>query len=170
VKPKLFTIALLLAAMLHEPGWSQPMTKEPVLDQKRLEYARGVIAKFGEKMSDEAKRDILAQEVTTGIPPYEAYLAAGAFSFQVDADPAVWPKNADPYSVIQAQSLHPDNSRITLIFENATQFPDRGVTRFKVFFAQGRATRIEALEGKVTCSADGLRNRAPASGTPPCPR
>src|SRR2546425_6702579 len=34
------------------------------------------------------QKDILAQRVTLGMPPYEASLAAGAYIFRVIADPA----------------------------------------------------------------------------------
>jgi len=120
-------------------------TSEPPLDEKRLEYAKGVIRNYGDKIPPQVQKDILAQKITLGMPPYEASLAAGAYVFQVIADPAKWPKNADPYNVIQAQTLHPDDSQIWLTFKTATQFPDKGMTQFKVFFRGGKALKIEEL-------------------------
>ena len=120
-------------------------TTEPPLDQKRLEYATGVIRDYGDKIPPQIQKDILAQRVTLGMPPYEASLAAGASTFEVIADPTKWPKSADPYKVIQAQTLHPDDSQIWMIFETATQFPEKGMTRFKVFFRGGKALEIKEL-------------------------
>ena len=115
------------------------------LDPKRLEYAKNVIRESGDKIPDRIQRDILAQRVTLGMPPYEASLAAGAYTFKVTADPAKWPKNADPYKVIQAQTLHPDSSEIWMTFQTATQFPEKGMTRFVVYFRHGKAVEITEL-------------------------
>ena len=120
-------------------------TAEPQVDQKRLEYAKGVIRDYGDKIPPQIQKDILAQRVTLGMPPYEASLAAGAYIFRVIADPAKWPKNVDPYKVIQAQTLHPDDSQIWMTFETATQFPEKGMTRFQVFFRGGKALEIKEL-------------------------
>jgi hypothetical protein len=115
------------------------------LDLERLAAAKKVIEEFGRHISPDVQQDILAQRVSIGMPPYEASLAAGAFTFQVSADPAKWPKHSDPYKVIQAQSLHPDESEIWMFFANATQFPDRGLTPFKVFVKGGRIREIHAM-------------------------
>jgi hypothetical protein len=120
-------------------------TPKPQLDQKRLEYAKGIIRDYGNKIPPQIQEAILAQRVVLDMPPYEASLAAGAHSFQVIPDPEKWPKNADPYKVIQAQTLHPDNSEIWLTFKTATQFPDKGMIQFKVFFRSGKAVTIEEL-------------------------
>jgi len=118
---------------------------EAPLDEKRLELAKQTIAAYGEHISPAAREAILKQQVAIGMSPYEAYLAGGAYSFVVQADPSVWPAGADPNLVIQRQTLCPDNSKIQLNFANATQFPLEGLTAFKVHFEKGRAVSIEKL-------------------------
>ena len=78
--------------------------------------------------------------------PYEARLAGGAFYFEVEADPANWPANADPFDVMWKQSTHPDDSKIWMTFETATQFPDVGKHRFEVYFAKGKAVEIKQMK------------------------
>ncbi len=120
--------------------------KDSGLDQARLEFAKGVIAQYGDKIPPHIQADILGQRVSIGMPPYEAYLAAGQCNFQVSADRSRWPANADPFKVIQAQTLHPDDSEISMFFENATQFPDKGKSRFKVSVRRGRVVSVDLLE------------------------
>lgn len=122
------------------------MSDDSNMNLARLDYAKRVIAEFGAHIAPDLQRDILAQRVTIGMPPYEAYLAAGQFAFQVIADPTRWPKNADPYKVIQAQTLRPDDSQIWMTFENGTQFPEKGQTRFRVFVRGGKVRSIAAME------------------------
>lgn len=126
-------------------------TDPPSLDLGRLEIAKQVISEFGRHIAPEVQRDMLAQRVSIGMPPYEAYLAAGAFTFDLRADPAKWSKGSDPHKVIQAQSLHPDESEIWMFFLNATQFPEKGLTRFKVFVKGGKILEIHemAQDGKT---------------------
>ncbi len=120
-------------------------TPDSQLDHKRLNYAKEVIRQYGDKIPPPIQEAILAQRVVLGMPPFEASLAAGAHAFKVVADPTKWPKDADPYQVIQAQTLHPDDSQIWLTFQTATQFPDKGMTRFTVFFRGGRAQEIKEI-------------------------
>lgn len=117
-----------------------------MLNARRLDFVRSVIANYGEQMTESVKQAMLRQQVIVGMPPYEASLAAGAYSFDVIADPAHWGADADPQRVIAAQSLHPDDSEIRLTFNNATQYPDEGERRFRVHFVHGRAETIETLE------------------------
>jgi hypothetical protein len=139
-------IAMALFQLAFQPSNGQQMNSEAVqLDEKRLTFARGVLAKFGDKIPSEWQSAILAQKVIPGMPPYEASLAAGAYSFEVKADPNVWPPNADPYKVIAAQSMHPDLSEIWCIFATSTQYPGEGMTRFRVHFKNGRAVDIQNL-------------------------
>lgn len=114
----------------------------PQLDQERLEFAKETIRQFGDKISEQAQKAILEQRVILGMSPYEAYMAAGAFAFKVHADQSKWPANADPYSVMWAQSTQPDDSQIWMTFETATQFSEKGVTRFTIVFEHGRAVEI----------------------------
>lgn len=138
----IFRVALCASLLFGSETMAQ---QSPQLDEKRLEYAKQVIKQYGDKIPPEIQVSILAQKVVLGMPPYESYLAAGAFSFEVKADPAKWPPNADPYVVIQAQSLRPDKSQITLTFKNATQFPEAGTTSFRVRFENGRAVDIQEV-------------------------
>lgn len=119
------------------------------LDLARLDYVKRVIAEFGDKIAPEVQRDILAQKVTIGMPPYEAYLAAGHCALEVIADSTRWPKNADPYKVVQAQTLHPDDSQIWMTFENGTQFPEKGRMRFRVFVKGGKVLSVEVVEPRA---------------------
>jgi hypothetical protein len=128
--------------------WSLAMADPQGLNIERLNFAKDVIAKFGASIPEEIQAAILQQKVIPGMPPYEASLAAGAYSFEVKPDPAKWPANADPNMVIAAQSRHPDDSQVWCIFDNDTQFPEGGKTRFKVTFVRGKATTIERMEGK----------------------
>lgn|SRR5574343_815681 len=118
------------------------------LDEKRLERAKAEIKEYWDKFALAVQRDILSQRVTIGMSPYEARLAAGAFYFKVTADPKVWPPNADPHTVMWAQSLNPDDSEILMTFETATQYPGEGMQRFRVHFRQGRAQEISKLKEK----------------------
>jgi hypothetical protein len=141
-RPELQTDALVSSA--GEKRMSEE-TNIAQLDQERLAFAREVVRQYGDKIPANIQQDILAQRVSIGMPPYEASLAAGEYTFEVKADPK-WPENVDPQVVIQAQSMHPDHSRIWLTFRNGTQFPDKRVTRFKVYFEDGRAKEITPLD------------------------
>lgn len=121
-------------------------TIKPLLDQKRLESAKETIRLYGNQIPEQAQIDILAQQVTLGMSPYEARLAGGAFYFKVEADPAIWPANADPFNVMWKQSTHPDDSKIWMTFETATQFPDVGKQRFEVYFTKGKAMEIKQVK------------------------
>ena len=116
------------------------------LYQARLHYAKRIISEHGDKIPSAIQQDILVQKVSIGMPPYEAYLAAGKCFFKVTADPANWPKNADHFKVIQAQTLHPDERQIWMTFENATQYPEKGNSRFVVFVQGGKVRTIDPVE------------------------
>lgn len=121
------------------------MEDRHTVNEKRKEYARQVIRDYPDKIAPGIQEEILAQQVVLGMSPYEAHLAAGAFVFKVEADQSKWPKNSDPYKVMWAQLTKPDNSKIWMTFETDTQFPKKGITRFRVFFQQGKAVEIEEL-------------------------
>jgi len=121
------------------------MTKS-ILDEKRLDWAKKTIAAYGDQIPLTAQESILKQKIVIGMSPYEARLAGGAYSFKVQADPAVWPTDADPNLVIEKQAVHPDNSKIWLTFETATQFPVDGLARFTVYFEKGRVVSIEKID------------------------
>ena len=128
---------------------SQTMpTEQPLLDEKLLEYAKETIRLYGDQIPPEAQKSILEQKVILGMSPYEARLAGGAFFYKVVADPKNWPPNADPLNVMWKQSTNPDNSKIWMTFENATQFPGEGTKRFMVYFIKGKAVEITKNEEK----------------------
>ena len=121
---------------------------QPQLDEKRLKFAVETIRLYGSQIPQQAQVAILEQLVTLGMSPYEARLAGGAFYFKVEADPANWPANADPFNVMWKQSTHPDNSKIWMTFETATQDPELGTQRFEVYFTKGVAVQITPLKEK----------------------
>ena len=90
-------------------------------------------------------------EITLGMNPYEAHLAGGAYAFRVIADPKHWKDDADPYRVIQAQTLHPDDSQIWMTFQNETQYPTEGLQAFQVTFQQGKVVDIQPLAKETKC-------------------
>lgn len=96
-------------------------------------------------LSDEAKRNISNHKITLGMTPYEARLAGGSFFYKVEADPQCWPRDSDPLMVIAKQNTQPDDSKIAMIFRNATQFDTREPTTFRVEIRRGRVTEIVAV-------------------------
>lgn len=90
-------------------------------------------------------------EITLGMNPYEAHLAGGAYAFRVIADPKHWKEDADPYNVIQAQTLNPDDSQIWMTFQNETQYPNEGLQAFQVTFQQGKVVEIHPLAKEQKC-------------------
>jgi hypothetical protein len=129
---------------------AQKMEGSTSTDQARREYVRGVVRQFSDNIAPSIQHNILAQEVVLGMSPYEAHLAAGAFSFRVKPDMRKWSKDADPYAVMWRQSMAPDNSQIWMIFETDTQFPGFGMVRFRVQFEFGKVIKIDRM-------LDGLR-------------
>jgi hypothetical protein len=113
-----------------------------MIDEKRLTFAKECIRLYGSKIPPEKQNDILAQRVTLGMTPYEARLAAGGGYYNVEADPQVWPPQADPELVMARQSVEPDNTRILMSFRTSTQYAEEGDASFSVLFERGRATRI----------------------------
>lgn len=114
--------------------------------EKRKKLAIQVFEEYPGKIAPAIQEKILTQEVVLGMAPYEAYLAAGAFAFKVIADPSKWKPGTDPYKVMWAQSLHPDDSQIWMTFESDTQYPGEGKKTFRVYFRGGKALEIEKLE------------------------
>lgn len=125
---------------------STPISKQAAAEKRKAE-ALEIFKTYPNAVSIELQAKILAQQVDIGMDPYMAHLAAGAFAFKVDADPAKWEGNADPYNVMWAQSQHPDDSQIWMTFETDTQFPGEGEKRFTVYFQKGKAVKIEKLAG-----------------------
>ena len=112
---------------------------------ERNEYARSMFLKHPELFPENRRPSILKGIIELGMTPFEAKLAGGAFAFKVGADPSRWQPNADPYNVMWAQSISPDNSEITMTFNNSTQFGDSSICMFRVCFTKGCATLIEKV-------------------------
>lgn len=117
--------------------------------QRRRNEALQVFKDYPDKVAPAIQEKILAEQIVLGMTPYDAYLAAGAFAFKVIADPAKWKENADPYKVMWAQSVSPDESQIWMTFENDTQYPAEGKQFFRVFFRGGKALEIEKLKEPI---------------------
>ena len=113
--------------------------------EKRRNEVLQVFKDHPGKIVPEIQAKILAQRVVLGMTPYEAHLAAGAFAFKVIADASRWKGNANPYKVMWAQSLHPDNSEIWMTFATDTQYTGEGMKKFKVYFKGGKALTITKL-------------------------
>lgn len=110
---------------------------------KRNQQARKIFDRNPDLFPVARQLLILAGKVVIDMTPYEAKLAAGAFAFQVVADPARWPPNADPLEVMWSQSTNPDNSDIWMTFRNATQFDGGREQTFRVHFKNGRVVTIQ---------------------------
>jgi hypothetical protein len=105
----------------------------------------GIFKKYPEKFTAEIIKGFSDHEVVIGMDPYLAHLTAGAFAYKVQADRSKWPGDADPMLVMWTQARRPDDSKIWMTFENDTQFPNQGVTKFTVYFENGRATQIKKI-------------------------
>jgi len=82
-------------------------------------------------------------QVIKGMCPNEAIAAAGVpYFFEAQLDPK-WPSGTDPQAVIERQCSNPDKSKITLYFENKTQFGKQ--SKFKVIFQEGQAIEITSI-------------------------
>lgn len=81
--------------------------------------------------------------VVKGMSLEEASAAGGMYLFDIQGDRAVWPDDTDPWQILAAQRLHPDNSKIRLLFENKTQYSTPGRVQFTVEFVHGRVVGIE---------------------------
>ncbi|MDD5387635.1 MAG: hypothetical protein PHQ22_10620 [Sulfuricurvum sp.] len=115
----------------------------------REENVRKAIDKNPELFSSDIREAVLKGEIIIGMTPFQAQLAGGAFAFRVSADPAHWGANADPYRVMEAQTYHPDNSKIRMTFQNNTQFHGEGIQTFHVEFVNGQAYVIEKIQGDI---------------------
>jgi len=114
-------------------------------DDERKQAVIKEVQTHPEYFSEETKKNVLNGKIIIGMSPYEAQLAGGAFFYQVEADKR-WPKNADPLAVINRQTNDPDDSKITLTFNNTTQFDSREPKTFRVEFVRGRVMKIVPLE------------------------
>jgi hypothetical protein len=100
------------------------------------------------KFTEEVIAAYRSRRIIPGMDPYIAARAGGAFQYEVEADPSRWPSGSDPLNVIYSQARHPDASQIRMVFENATQFPATGRTRFLVIVEHGLVAKVEKIDGK----------------------
>lgn len=115
--------------------------------EERFVYAQTMFAQHPELFPQDRRQLILDGVVSLGMTPFEAKLAAGAFSFKVVADKKKWLDDSDPFQVMWAQSRMPDDSEIWMIFQSSRQFSGHNETPFRVYFKRGCAVKIEKLEG-----------------------
>jgi hypothetical protein len=98
-----------------------------------------------ELFDDRFKEAITKGIVEIGMNIDQAILAGGDYSFIVSADEKVWGKESNPYRVIDAQFLNPDDSDIKLIFYNNTQFGENEPVSFRVQIMRGKVVSIKRL-------------------------
>lgn len=113
---------------------------------ERKIYAQTLFDQHPESFPENRRDLILKGRIELGMTPFEARLAGGAFAYEVIADPSRWPPNTDPFKVMWAQSVSPDNSEIWMTFKNSTQFPGGAECLFRVHFQRGNAVDLEKVE------------------------
>ncbi len=112
-------------------------------EQQRIAAANEYLSSRND-ISSELREAIQKGQVRIGMSPEEASVAGGSNIFSIDRDRAVWPKEeTDPWQILAAQTLHPDDSKISLNFQNKTQFGTADRVQFSVVFVHGRAVSIE---------------------------
>jgi len=99
-----------------------------------------------EKFTKEIIAAYRAKKIIPGMDPYIASRAGGQFQYRVDADPTIWPPATDPIRVIYGQARRPDASKIWMVFENETQFPEAGRTRFLVVVEHGMVIAVQKVD------------------------
>jgi hypothetical protein len=114
-------------------------------NEERQAFAKSMFEKEPRLFPEERRAAIIAGVITLGMTPYEAKLAGGAFAFEVAASRSKWTADSDPYKVMWAQSLEPDDSKIRMTFKNLTQSMTGEMSVFRVEFEHGAATSIEVL-------------------------
>jgi len=111
-------------------------------EQARQAVLQQALIEEADYISENWRDDITNGCITLGMTPYEAKLAGGAFTYEVNPDKSVWEKNADPIKVMWTQSIVPDSSEIRMSFRNHNQFPQLGMISFEVVFEKGVVVRI----------------------------
>lgn len=105
-------------------------------------------------MSDKTKNikeNIDQGKVIKGMNTHEASLAGGAYFFRVIVDENVWDKDTDPNIIIKTQVTKPDNSKIWMTFQNATQYLKKGMQTFQVEFQHGKVVDIKNITKDRSC-------------------
>ena len=112
--------------------------------EERRDFARRMFAEQPLYFPTRHRASIMAGRILLGMSPFEARLAGGAFAYKVEPDPRVWRPNTDPFDVMWRQSEVPDDSRIVMTFQNASQFLGEPAQRVAVRFERGQAVEILA--------------------------
>lgn len=115
------------------------------ISEERKRFALQVFQEHPDKINAAMKEKILMQ-IVEGMTPAEAFFAGGQFTYRIQADRKIWPAGTNPLDVMAAQILHPDDSEISMFFQNDTQFPEEGLKGFCVDFIKGRAVSIRKLQ------------------------
>lgn len=124
------------------------MTAENSRIRRRKEALR-VFSEQPNYFAQPIRDAILANRVIPGMTPYDVHLAIGAFSFKVMPDRAQWPKDANPWDVMWAQTFAPDQSQIWLMFDSARQQPELGPRRYQAVCQAGRVQEINLLPERL---------------------
>jgi len=131
--------------LMAEPAESAASDAAAERDAKLRREMEQIFEKYPDKFSREIRQGFADRQVVIGMDPYLAHLTAGAFTYKVEADPSKWPGHADPMQVMWAQARRPDDSKIAMTFDNATQYPGQGKVRFTVLIEQGKVKEIRRM-------------------------
>ena len=134
-----FTLLSLFFSYKHAIAHDQKTPSD------RITCAQNYFDQYPQYFPKERRQSILNGVVVLGMTPFEAKLAAGAFYYKVSADKTKWGDNANPFKVMWAQSIEPDNSEIWMMFKNTSQFSSANGIVFRVYFERGHAIRIEKI-------------------------
>jgi hypothetical protein len=124
------------------------MTAEDGRIRRRKEALR-VFSEQPNYFAQPIRDAILANRVISGMTPYDVHLAVGAFSFKLMADRQQWPKDANPWDVMWAQTFAPDQSQIWLMFDSALQQPELGQRRYQAVLQAGRVVQLNLLPERM---------------------
>jgi hypothetical protein len=112
-------------------------------EQQRIAATNEYVSSHND-ITSEFRQAIQRGQVVIGMSPEEASTAGGQNIFSIDRDRAVWPsEDTDPWQILAEQRLHPDNSKISLLFQNKTQFGTADRVQFSALFEHGRVASIE---------------------------
>lgn len=116
-----------------------------MLNEELRRYAEQELSAHPDDFTEEVKANIREQRIVVGMDPHEARLAGGAFSYKVKLDLSRWKKGTNPLKVIAHQATAPDDSEITLTFQNYTQFATGYPAMFRVEIRRGKVQSIERI-------------------------
>jgi len=106
----------------------------PLLDQELQKRVDEITRLYKSELTSPLQQAVIEGRIVLGMSLHVAKRLGGDCFYKVKVDMSIWPLNSDPALVIAKQETHPDESKIWLVFENSTQFPDKGITRFSVYF------------------------------------